>query len=167
VVKLALSACASFFSRKGKPNKKAPGNRGFFVNAQAIEKCHLGLRFGTGGRHRSHFLAVGALDARGFALQIAQVIQPCPANFTLATTSIELIVGECSGKMRSMPTPKLTRRTVNVALDARPFLEITHALEGLEALLHLLAFAFLQADVDAHGVARAELGEVFAQLRFM
>ena len=42
-----------------------------------------------------------------------------------------------------------------------------HALEGLEALLHFLAFAFLEADVDAHGVARAEFREVFAQLRFM
>src|SRR5258708_231175 len=35
------------------------------------------------------------------------------------------VVGECNGKIRSMPTPKLTRRTVKVALDARPFLEIT------------------------------------------
>src|ERR1700676_4643165 len=35
------------------------------------------------------------------------------------------MVGECSGKILSMPTPKLTRRTVNVALDARPFFEIT------------------------------------------
>src|SRR5215472_10453040 len=38
---------------------------------------------------------------------------------------MELIVGECRGKMRSMPTPKLTRRTVKVALEARPFFEIT------------------------------------------
>src|ERR1700680_4156369 len=38
---------------------------------------------------------------------------------------MELIVGECSGKMRSMPTPKLTRRTVKVAPEARPFFEIT------------------------------------------
>ncbi len=42
-----------------------------------------------------------------------------------------------------------------------------HAFECLEALLHLLAFAFLQADVYAHGIARAKFGEVFAQLRFM
>src|SRR6267378_1312441 len=35
------------------------------------------------------------------------------------------MVGECSGKMRSMPTPKLTRRTVKVAPEARPFFEIT------------------------------------------
>src|SRR6266566_4031512 len=34
---------------------------------------------------------------------------------------MELMVGECRGKIRSMPTPKLTRRTVKVALEARPF----------------------------------------------
>src|SRR5467141_1138665 len=44
----------------------------------------LNLRFSSRGRHRSHFLASCALDAGGLALQIAQVIQPCPANFTLA-----------------------------------------------------------------------------------
>src|SRR5580658_655805 len=38
---------------------------------------------------------------------------------------MELIIGECKGKIRSIPTPKLTRRTVNVAPDARPFFEIT------------------------------------------
>src|SRR5580700_2742303 len=39
--------------------------------------------------------------------------------------------------------------------------------ERLQALLFLLAFPFLQANVDAHRVARAKFGEVFAQLRFM
>src|SRR5258708_37776992 len=43
----------------------------------------------------------------------------------LPTTSIEEIEGEGSGKMRSIPTPKLTRRTGKLALLARPFFEIT------------------------------------------
>ena len=42
-----------------------------------------------------------------------------------------------------------------------------HTFECLEAFLDLFPFTFLQADVDAHGVTRAKLGEVFAQLRFM
>src|SRR5579859_4454290 len=39
--------------------------------------------------------------------------------------------------------------------------------ERLQALFFLLALAFLQADVDAHRVAGAKFGKVFAHLRFM
>src|SRR5258707_182910 len=42
-----------------------------------------------------------------------------------------------------------------------------NAFERLNAFLDLFAFAFEEADIDADGVARTELGEVFAQLRVM
>src|SRR5690349_14361225 len=47
------------------------------------------------------------------------------------------------------------------------FLRDHHTFKSLEAFLFLFALAFLEADVHANGIARAELGEVFAQLRFM
>ena len=42
-----------------------------------------------------------------------------------------------------------------------------NAFERLNAFLDLFAFAFEEADIDADGIARTELGEVFAQLRVM
>src|SRR2546430_16217696 len=42
-----------------------------------------------------------------------------------------------------------------------------NAFERLNAFLDLFAFAFEEADIDAGGIARTELGQVFAQLRFM
>jgi len=47
------------------------------------------------------------------------------------------------------------------------FLGNHNAFERLDAFLDLFAFAFKEADIDSDGVARAELGEIFAQLRFM
>src|SRR5262249_36545583 len=47
------------------------------------------------------------------------------------------------------------------------FLGDHNSFERLDALLDLFAFAFLEADVDANAIAGAEVGEVFAQLRFM
>src|SRR4029077_8992236 len=40
-----------------------------------------------------------------------------------------------------------------------------HALEWLDTLF--IAFAFFQADVDANGIARAEFGEILAELRVL
>src|SRR4029077_5774506 len=40
-----------------------------------------------------------------------------------------------------------------------------HAFEGLDTLF--IAFAFFQADVDANGIARAEFGEILAELRVL
>src|SRR5260370_41949530 len=66
-------------------NKKRPQfAEASFANFNAIVCLLLSLRFAAGGRHGSHFLAVRSLDAGGFALQVAQVIQPCPSNFTFA-----------------------------------------------------------------------------------
>ncbi len=42
-----------------------------------------------------------------------------------------------------------------------------NAFERLNPFLDLFAFAFEEADIDADGVARTELGQVFTQLRFM
>src|ERR1700751_2450157 len=40
-----------------------------------------------------------------------------------------------------------------------------HALEWLDTLF--IAFAFFQADVDSNGIARAEFGEILAELRVL
>src|SRR3984957_8373181 len=40
-----------------------------------------------------------------------------------------------------------------------------HAFERLDALF--IALTFFQADVDANGIARAEFGEIFAELRVL
>jgi hypothetical protein len=42
-----------------------------------------------------------------------------------------------------------------------------HAFKRLHAFLFLLAIGFFQDHVDPDGVARAEIGEVFAQLRLL
>src|SRR5260370_25554048 len=64
-------------------NKKPQSPGASFVDLRGLKYGLLGLRFGAGRRrHCGHFLACRALDAGGLALQIAQVIQPCPANFT-------------------------------------------------------------------------------------
>src|ERR1700736_6281267 len=66
-------------------NKKRPRlAETSLVNFNTPPWLLLSLRFAPRGRHSSHFLASRALDAGGLALQIAQVIQPCPANFTFA-----------------------------------------------------------------------------------
>src|SRR5713226_2126588 len=131
------------------------------------EKYRLSLCFGSRGRHSRHFLASRALDAGGLALQIAQVIQPCTANFTLAN-DFDRADGRRVQRENAFDADAKTDSAHCKGGTGRPaLLGDHHALECLEALLHLLAFAFLQADVDAHGIARAELGEVFAQLRFV
>src|SRR5262245_59760741 len=48
-----------------------------------------------------------------------------------------------------------------------PFLRDDHTFKGLDAFLDLFAFTFEQPDVDLDRVARAEVGQIFAQLRFM
>src|SRR6267378_4126592 len=138
-----------------------------FANFNTTPWLLLSLRFAARGRHRRHFFASRALDAGGLALQIAQVIQPCPANFTFANHFNGADRGGVQRK-NALDANAKTDPTHSKGGAGRPaLLGDHHPLECLEALLHLLAFAFLQADVDAHGVPRAELREVFAQLRFM
>src|ERR1700688_3383058 len=42
-----------------------------------------------------------------------------------------------------------------------------HAFKRLDAFLDLFAFAFLQAHIHLHRIARTKLRQIFAQLRFM
>ena len=72
-------------------------------------------------------------------------------------TSILAIFGECSGKMRSTPSPCTMRRTVNISRMPSPRAGDDHAAEDLDALL----LAFQDALVDVHRVADLELGHVF------
>src|SRR6266851_6922022 len=149
-------------------NKKRPQfAEASFANFNAIVCLLLSLRFAAGGRHGGHFLAVRSLDAGGFALQIAQVIQPCPANFTLADDFNRADRGRMQRENALDADAKTDPAHGKGGAGGPALLGDHHTLERLEALLHLLAFAFLQADVDTHGVAWAELGEVFAQLRFV
>ena len=76
------------------------------------------------------------------------------------TTSILAMIGECTGNVRSTPTPKLTLRTVNVSRHAAALAADDDALEHLDPL----AGAFDDADVHLQGVAGRELGDVVAQL---
>jgi len=62
--------------------------------------------------------------------------------------------------MRSTPMPKVTRRTVNDAPASSPRRCITTPSNGCTV-------RFFQDHVDSDGVARAEIGEVFAQLRLL
>ncbi len=61
--------------------------------------------------------------------------------------------------------PKLTRRTVKLAPARCAAAAHHHSFEWLDAFL--FAFGFLQADVDADGIAGAEFGEVFAKHGFL
>src|SRR6267142_1828896 len=138
-------------------NKKRPRfAEASFANFNTTPWFLLSLRF-----------ASRALDAGGLALQIAQVIQPCPANFTFANHFNGADRGGVQRKDALDANAKTDPAHRKGGAGRPALLGDHHALECLEALLHLLAFAFLQADVDAYGVTGAELGKVFAQLLFM
>src|SRR2546429_163431 len=138
-----------------------------------MQEPRLDLRFGArcgAGRNggRCLFLfASSALDTGGLAPEIAQVIQSCSANFTLPNHlnradgwRMEREDALDADAKTDPPHRKCRARRAALLRDH-------HTFECLEAFLHLFAFTFLQANVDAHGVTRAKLGEVFAQLRFM
>ena len=76
------------------------------------------------------------------------------------TTSILATIGECTGKVRSTPTPKLTLRTVKVSRTAAALAADDDALEHLDPL----AVALDHADVHLQGVAGGEVGDVVAQV---
>src|SRR5271168_1811777 len=123
------------------------------------------------GRRRGLLRLLGAffaLDARGLATQLAQVVELGAADFAAAHDFNLRNHGRMDGKD---------------ALDADAEAHPAHgergrkqlaapgnhdAFEGLDALfflfLALFDFGFAQADVDAHRVARSELGDVCAQL---
>jgi len=119
------------------------------------------------GFHGRSLFAGGALDAGGLAPEVAEVIEAGAANLALA--------GDFDGRDRG-------RMEREDALDAGAEADATYgecgaggaallgdhnAFERLDAFLDLFAFAFEEADIDPDCVARAEVGEVFAQLRFV
>ena len=69
------------------------------------------------------------------------------------------MIGLCSGKVRSTPTPKLTLRTVNASRMPSPASGDDHAGEDLDSG----AGALDDLDVHFDGVAWAEGGKIAAQ----
>src|SRR6266567_540983 len=125
------------------PNKKPRFSGAFTSERMQSKKRGLSLRVGAGGRHSGQFFASRALDTGGLALQITQVIQPRPANFTLANHFDRTDRGRMQRK-DALDANAKTDPAHRERRAGRPsLLGDHHALECLEALLHLLAFAFL------------------------
>ena len=108
------------------------------------------LRFGfsASSRHGGHFFAGGALDTSGFSTQVAQVVEAGATDFAF------------TDHFNRADRRRMEREN---ALDADAKAHATHGKRGtggtallgdddpferLEAFLFLLAFAFLQADVE-------------------
>src|SRR6266849_3225271 len=156
------------FSPNCKPFKtKKPRFRGFFANAYGFETRRLSLCFATRRCRCSHFLAVRALDAGCLALQIAQVIQPRPANFALSDHLNRADRRRMQGEDALNAHAKAHAPHRKGGAGGPALLRNHYTLKSLQALFHLLAFAFLEPYVNAHRIARAKFREVFTQLRFM
>ncbi len=78
----------------------------------------------------------------------------------IACTSIFSIFGECSGNVRSTPTPNDCLRTVKVSRTPGALALDDDPLEDLDAA----ALSFDHLEVDANGIAGLELGQVRPQL---
>src|SRR5882757_138073 len=124
------------------------------------------LSLGSDGGRWS-FFACCALDAGCLAAQIAQVIEARTADVALADD----VDRSNRGRMQREDALDAHAETHTAHGEARAagaaLLRNHHAFKCLDAFLDLLAFAFHQAYVHLDGVAGAELGEIFAQLRFM
>src|SRR5581483_4011181 len=101
------------------------------------------------------------LDARGLAFQSAQVVQLGAAHLALALdlhridrAAVRLEHALHAGAMRHLAHGE-GRMQAAIALGDHDALE----------RLHALAVAFLHLDVDDHGIAGAELGQLAAHLR--
>ena len=90
--------------------------------------------------------------AGGTADAPAQVVELGPADLTAAMTSIRSILGECTGNVRSTPTPNDSLRTVKVRRRA-PLLLEDDALEDLGAA----AGALHDLEMDAYAIAHTEV----------
>src|SRR6266852_5979204 len=156
------------FSPSHKPFKiKKPRSRGFFTNVYGFETRRLSLCSATRRCRCSHFLAVRALDTCSLALQIAQVIQPRPTDFALPDHLNRADRRRMQGEDALNAHAKAHAPHRKGGAGGPAFLRNHYTFKSLQALFHLLAFAFLEPHVHAHGIARAKLGEAFAQLRFM
>ena len=65
------------------------------------------------------------LDLCGLPDPVAQVVELGPADVAPGDDLDLAMIGECTGKVRSTPTPKLTLRTVNVSRAPLPWRRIT------------------------------------------
>src|ERR1700739_2475766 len=124
------------------------------------------LGFGCGHGRRS-FFAGGALDAGGFAPQVAQVIEARAADVSLANYV------DGSNRGRGQREDAFDANAKTHAADGKAgaagaaLLRNHHPFKRLDAFLDLFAFTFQKAHMHLDGVAGTELGKIFAQLRFM
>ena len=139
--------------------RKRSSERGESVGAGLLSRGGSGFGYFAG--------FAGALNAGGFAAQIAEEVEACAADMALA--------GDFNGGdgRRMEREDALNAGAKADAADreggarSAAFLGNDHAFKGLDAFLDLFAFAFEEADVDADGVTRAKLRQIFAQLHFM
>ena len=125
----------------------------------------LGLGTCRGGS--SDFFAASALDAGCFTLEVAQVIEASAAHFALADHFDGADRGRVEREDALDADAKADAAHREGGAGGPALLGDHHAFECLKTFLNLFAFTFLQADIDADRVARTELRQVFAQLRFM
>src|SRR5215831_11846106 len=134
-----------------------PRRRGTKQNAPDWQ----GRFLGNFGRERNlsfcgfrNFFAVGALDACRLAFELAEVIEARAANFALACD-----FNRRDGWRVQRKDPLYTCAETDAAdgeggAGGAALLRNHDAFKGLDAFLDLFAFAFLEANVDANGVAR-------------
>src|SRR5882762_3314333 len=150
------------------PKYKSPGCPGLCLHEKtATHSLCLRLCSRCRGGRSWGFLAGRSLDTGSLSTKFTQVVESGAAHLALADHFNRADGGGVQRKnaldtyAKAHPAHR-ERRTGRSAL-----LGDHHAFERLQALLFLLAVAFLQADIDTDGVTRPEFGEVFAQLRFM
>src|SRR5215831_7564526 len=109
----------------------------------------------------------GALDAGGLAFQIAEVVQTGASDMALARNLDGGDGGRMERKYALYAGAKADAAHGEGGARRATLFGDDHAFKGLDAFFDLVAFAFKEADVDLDRVARAEVGQIFAQLRFM
>ena len=109
----------------------------------------------------------GTLDAGSLAAQFAQVVEASAADVTLAGDLDRGDGWRVERKDALNAGAEADAANGEGGAGGAALLGDHHAFKGLDAFLDLFAFAFKEADVDADGVARAELRQIFAQLRFV
>ncbi len=118
-------------------------------------------------QERPLFLAGSALDAGGLAAEVAEIVEARAANATLANNVDRRDRWRVQWEDALHARAEADAAHGEAGAAGAALLGDHYAFEGLDAFLDLFALAFLQADVYLDGVASAELGKVFAQLRFM
>src|SRR5207302_9244914 len=107
------------------------------------------------------------LDAGGLASQIAEEVETSAADLAFANHFDGADRWGMQGEDAFDAYAEADATHGESGAGSAALLRDDHTFKSLETFFFLLAFTFLEADVHADGVARAEFGEVFAQLRFM